>query len=446
MRRVVHIPIEKKHRELMSKLLVALELVARDIPVVIGYSRALFANTKNLPRGLMYLKGMNRVQNEVIKQLPGLGHLPVACDEEALGASGPMLVKDCWHEAQPLIGKVFCQGQEHRDALMRERGFTPDQLTITGNPRIDLLRPPFVDAWAKEANDIAQNHGPFILINTDMSGTNNKFHDLDYYRKVLIQVGWLDPDSPNDQVLLEDHLRHDRANMEAVDAFVLAMRDAMPGLKIVLRPHPSEDDRRWHALANNAANLTVVTDTETVPWLLAAKCLVQTGCTTGVEAAVLGIPSIGLTVGTEDNSFSGYRLSNRVNPLFTAIPRAIEAVREIVSKPNNPRALEEIRKIFAPYLDISHEQYAFEKTAIEIERLLPRAKFNVDTELKPIPENVDRYLKTTFDQAALTEGFSNLAEIQGRIDAMFGITPRATWSRPIVRDLDWGLYALLPRA
>ena len=78
----------------MSKLLVGLELVSRDIPVVIGHSRPLFANVRNLPRGGVYLKGMNRVQHEVISQLPAIGRKAVACDEEAMGARGPLLVKD----------------------------------------------------------------------------------------------------------------------------------------------------------------------------------------------------------------------------------------------------------------------------------------------------------------------------------------------------------------
>ncbi|MDA9975452.1 hypothetical protein N9F34_01290 [Alphaproteobacteria bacterium] len=446
MRRIVYIPIEKKHRELMSKLLVALELVAHDIAVVIGYSRALFANAKNLPSGLMYLKGMNRVQNDVIRQLPGIGHLPIACDEEALGASGQMLVKDCWHEAQPLMAKVFCQGQEQHDALMRERGFTADQLTITGNPRIDLLRRPFVDAWANEASDIVQKHGSFVLINTDMSGTNNQFHDLDYYREVLIQVGWLDPNSPDDQVLLNDHLRHDRANMEAIDAFVRAMRDSLPDQKIVLRPHPSEDDRRWRDLASTAGNLTIVSNTETVPWLLAARCLVQTGCTTGVEAAVIGTPAIGLIMGAEDNPFSKYRLSNRVNPLVTSIRAAIDAVHSLLRKPNASITTGETRISLAPYLDIADDKYAFEKTARELERMLPPAGFDIEKVLRPIPVSVDRHLKSTFSQSALTEGFSNFSEIQSRIDALFKVTPSIDWSRPTVRDLDWGLYALLPKA
>ena len=231
MRRIVHIPIEKKHRELMSKLLVALELVSRGIPVVIGHSRPLFANAKNLPHGIVFFKGMNRVQHEVIAQSPATGHKAVACDEEAMGARGPLLVKDVWRETQPFITKVLCQGTEHRNTLMKARSFTANQLAITGNPRIDLLRPPFVNAWRQAADEIAQKHGTFILVNTDMSATNSKYHDLDHYRKVLVQIGWLDPANQNDRRLLDHHLNNDQSNMEAISGFVRRMRTAMPSAK-----------------------------------------------------------------------------------------------------------------------------------------------------------------------------------------------------------------------
>lgn len=446
MRRIVHIPIEKKHRELMSKLLVALELVARGVPVVIGHSRALFANARNLPPGVMYLKGMNRVQHEVIAQLPGIGHKAVACDEEAMGARGPLLVKDTWRETQPFMAKVLCQGPEHLDVLMRARGFTAAQLVVTGNPRIDLLRAPFVDAWRREADEITREHGAFVLVNTDMSATNSRFHDLDHYRKVLVQIGWLDPNSEDDRQLLEHHLSHDHVNMEAVSAFARAMRAALPNHKIILRPHPAEDEGRWNALAAETGNLTVITNSEPVPWILAARCLLHTGCTTGVEAAVLGTPAIALITDGASNPFSTYRLSNEVSRQANSIEAALDAVEELLSRPASDNAASDTRRALASFIDIDDDMPAFEKTARELEALLPAETVDSAAAPRPIPPNVDKHLKATFDPAAKAEGYSTPEELETRIDALLHAAARPSWNKPQIQDLDWGLYALLPRA
>ena len=64
--------------------------------VVIGYSAAMLANFKNFPPGVVCVKGLNRVQYNIINQLPALGHKVVAIDEEALGASDPaFMMRDC---------------------------------------------------------------------------------------------------------------------------------------------------------------------------------------------------------------------------------------------------------------------------------------------------------------------------------------------------------------
>ena len=445
MHRIVHIPVEKKHRELMSKLLVALELTSLGIPVVIGHSRALYANARNLPPGLMFLKGMNKVQYKITAQLPSAGHKTVACDEEAMGARGPLLVKDTWAEIRPLMTKVFCQGPEHRDVLMKERNFSASQLAITGNPRIDLLRPPFTETWRRQAAEIAQENGPFVLVNTDMSATNSRFHNLEYYRQVLVQIGWLDEDSEEDRRLLEHHLKHDQSNMDAVSDFARGMRAAMPDGKIVLRPHPAEDDRRWRDLARETGNLTVVTDSEPVPWLLAARGLIHTGCTTGVEAAILGTPSIALITDREDNPFSEYRLSNAVSHQVTTVDDAVEVARVLLSDKPEAEATA-IDGALDAFLDMDDAAPAFEKIARELEKLLPDTPLDSADTLHRVPPQIDKYLKANFDVATKAEGFSEPEEIEERIDMLLQSAGRSNWEKPEIRDLNWGIYALLPNS
>ena len=68
--------------------------------------------------------------------------------------------------------------------------------------------------------------------------------------------------------------------------------EAFPDQNIVLRPHPSEKHEPWLAIKEGHPNLQVINEGSVVPWLLAARALVANGCTTLIEAAVLGLPAV----------------------------------------------------------------------------------------------------------------------------------------------------------
>ena len=71
-----------------------------------------------------------------------------------------------------------------------------------------------------------------------------------------------------------------------------ALADAFPGLRVVIRPHPSEDHGPWLALAAGRSDITVANDNAAAPWLLAAEVVIHNGCTTGLEAYLLDRPVI----------------------------------------------------------------------------------------------------------------------------------------------------------
>ncbi|MDA9976111.1 hypothetical protein N9F34_04780, partial [Alphaproteobacteria bacterium] len=97
--------------------------------------------------------------------------------------------------------------------------------------------------------------------------------------------------------------------------FVRAMNSQLPDCRLTLRPHPTEESEICQDLAKEVSNLTVITNTNAVDWILTADSLIQTGCTSGVEAAVLGTPTIGIVWQPEEFVHPRVRLSNRINPV-----------------------------------------------------------------------------------------------------------------------------------
>ena len=71
-----------------------------------------------------------------------------------------------------------------------------------------------------------------------------------------------------------------------------ALARAFPDYTILIRPHPTEDHEVWREIAKDLPNARVAADGNVVPWLMACETLIHVGCTTAVEAAVIGTPAI----------------------------------------------------------------------------------------------------------------------------------------------------------
>jgi hypothetical protein len=77
---------------------------------------------------------------------------------------------------------------------------------------------------------------------------------------------------------------------EAFRAALPALSRAFPGRAIVVRPHPAENAETWRTAAAHLPNVEVRYEGHVVPWLLAAGVVLHNGCTTGIEANLLGTP------------------------------------------------------------------------------------------------------------------------------------------------------------
>ena len=66
---------------------------------------------------------------------------------------------------------------------------------------------------------------------------------------------------------------------------------------VVIRPHPSENIKEWIRRLKNFPRevrdkVHVIREGDVTPWILAARLVIQRGCTTGLEAVLSGIPAL----------------------------------------------------------------------------------------------------------------------------------------------------------
>jgi CDP-glycerol glycerophosphotransferase (TagB/SpsB family) len=86
--------------------------------------------------------------------------------------------------------------------------------------------------------------------------------------------------------------RHKLTLFNAFLELLPALCEALPDHTIVLRPHPSENNQPYFAIAKRHENLKIDNNGGISPWLIATKALIANGCTTMIEAAVLGTPTV----------------------------------------------------------------------------------------------------------------------------------------------------------
>lgn len=289
------IPVENQVRELDAKLLLACVAAERGLPVILGSRTYVnFAMTR-LPRGLFLAKSLRSISKKMMKIIHGLGHEIVAWDEESLVRyTSPEYYS--WRYSEDtfkFVDQLFAWGEDDAAFFKSYHGYTGVPVHVTGNPRIDLLRPDVRGCFAPQVEALKARYGDFILINTAFSFVNNFVPGLN-----LIQS---DP-SGGTRVsrtgrgmslpFATGMANHYQALYDAFRDLAPKLAAWFPNHRIVLRPHPSENHDVWRQILAGSPQVHVAHEGNVVPWLMAAKVLLHNGCTTAVEASVLETPAV----------------------------------------------------------------------------------------------------------------------------------------------------------
>lgn len=139
---------------------------------------------------------------------------------------------------------------------------------ITGNPRFDLLTSKYRRMYQKEADQLKKTYGPYIMVNTRFSLYNTM--------KGKKESG-LTPQAS----YIRDLYNH-------FVCMIKRISQELPDMKIILRPHPSEREKSYKEDLKGCGNVLVKEGGAVIPWIMGAEALIHNGCTTGIEAYLLG--------------------------------------------------------------------------------------------------------------------------------------------------------------
>lgn len=298
----LYLPITSQPRELDSKLLLALFAKERGIHPVLGYKSAFHANAGSLPAGYFLAHNARALRNaNSTMDMRRYGHSILVLDEEALvRQSDEIFLKKHAQDAFEYVNKVLTWGRDDYELWQRSKPELDGRVFITGNPRIDTMRPELHAFHGESVARIKAVHGEYVLLNTNFPTVNNLTPQGGGVRLAQWAL-----DNRGKQVE-RDFLGNKRAMFEKTLEIVPALARAIAPLTLLIRPHPNEDHGPWLAAAKDSPNVKVVFEGGVVPWIIGSVALIHNNCTTGVESAVLGTPVLNFRpwVSEYDNALS----------------------------------------------------------------------------------------------------------------------------------------------
>ena len=319
-KRLLLIPVENQVRELDPKLLLACIAAQRGFSSVIGSRRELEFRIDSYPKSIYLSKSMTGRSLIFFRLAKKFDHKIVTWDEEALVhlPAETYFSRRLHPEAIRLVSHLFAWGQDNVE-LWRQYPHLPDNLPIhsVGNPRTDMLRPEMHPFYEDEVQSLRDTYGDFVLINTNFNHVNAFGPDMNLFQPVekpgeTAKFGRAAKGMSREYA--EGLWNHKLAVYEDFQQLIPKLDKAFPELNIVIRPHPTERHDAYNDIAARCSRVHVTNQGNVVPWILASRVVLHNGCTTGIEAFVMGVPAISYRASKSEKYDNGfYRLPNAVS-------------------------------------------------------------------------------------------------------------------------------------
>ena len=286
---LLFIPMEVKVREFHAKLLLAMIAVENGFRVIIGGKHLLQEQLQLFDKGIYLDKSIASSKIKWFKRFRKLGNIVTALDEEGLvfpDAISYQNMRVC-EQALEQTKIFFAWGQVHKQVICDKLPAAEKQIICAGNPRFDMLRPEIREFYTYKAKKIADQYGKTILVNSNLTLANHAKGN-DYVKKIF--ENYLTPSSDPD--FIKKWTASHRKMFEKVKELLPVLSLNFPEHSIILRPHPTENFNTWKELTQKMSNVFVRAEGYALEWIKASDVLIHFGCTTAIEAYMMGVEAI----------------------------------------------------------------------------------------------------------------------------------------------------------
>jgi surface carbohydrate biosynthesis protein len=305
-------PIETIVRELDFRLVLAAQAAHRGNRVLIGTTKHTYRLARQVRHGVY-------VGKHIFTQVAPHDDPPIYHEAKARGTTvihlseeGAVFMgtEDEWRS--DLLGMFdphllapedyLCTwGDFQREVYRAVEPRVRDHVRTTGHPRFDLYRPRWRALYRDDARAIRARFGRFVLVNTNFAFAINPLG----IGHTFSRAWWYYPEDPVARVR---HVARWSKVARTMPAFIELVHEASvrwPDVNFVVRPHPSDDAAYLRTVLAGVPNIHVVREGPVTPWLMACHLMVHEGCTTGIEAHLLGRPVVNYkpVPGTENDCY-----------------------------------------------------------------------------------------------------------------------------------------------
>jgi surface carbohydrate biosynthesis protein len=194
----------------------------------------------------------------------------------------------------------------------------------TGHPRFDLCRPRFRGYYDPAVATIRAKYKDFVLVNTNCTLIFNPVGPTHTFSEAN---GYIPSDDKKRMTLVSTWARHCRTAAAMVQ-LVHQLSIKRADVNFVIRPHPAEDETFYEAAFRGVGNVHVVRDGSANAWTCAARAMIHSGSTSGLEAHLLERPVVYYDGGAESDI--ELYLPSVVGRRCKTQPEALETVLSIL--------------------------------------------------------------------------------------------------------------------
>jgi surface carbohydrate biosynthesis protein len=285
----VFLPIEITQREFASKLLLAIELIKKGMPVIIGHKGPVLKLALEAKQpGIFFNKGTSAGGLENIHELLKKKNFGFVAQDEEAG-----IIFDNFNDFyinRPALRSVnkldlfFTWGQEEFNFLIKK--FGKNIVKNYGGLRSCFWGDFGKTFYQSNTDSLKKKYGNYILIASNLATYNSSLgKDEDYKREIKSWGKFFKPEAYKE--LFENEKKIFFQYKDLIEFISKKFNKT-----VILRPHPSESKQVWQDTLKGIKNVFVEKKGDLLPWILASDFLIQNNCTSAIEASTVGIPVV----------------------------------------------------------------------------------------------------------------------------------------------------------
>jgi len=420
----IYIPVEVKTRELKAKVLLSQKLIHAGFEVFLGRKAEIQRLCEYARPGIFLAPGAFKNLEQYFKRLKSRGFLIAVNEEEGLVTYKSKMYEEMRLDRSvlSLVDLFIAWGDEGRQTVSNFMQSEKFNCISIGNPRMDLLKKPYLHVFEEEINCLKERYGNFLLFPSSFSSVNHFDPSIDYIEELKKKK------TLRSQRSVENFSRYFKVKRDTFQLYLKAIETLaadMPYKNFVIRPHPSESQDAYKALELSKNNVFVDGRLSIQPWILACDGVVHHYCTTAIEAALLRKPIFGFRPFPD-------KLSEKEFPFnISEVSKSIPELKRSISKLDSGRvdfslSSDQLREIRHHFSGVDSDSISTELSSCLL-NLAKKQKFaqnNID--LKSVLNFVrdavpgrrnNQYINHKFDAISIEEICKTLSYFSKNIDS-----------------------------